>query len=1279
MPPTYIRLSMNRKYIFLIFCWAALFLPVAAARAAVTDSVPTVGEGKFVSIPREPLAPGDELPLFTTRVAVGSDFANTSFTVKAEYPEYEKLTAAESAVLAAADSLWGEEVAVGSRLATERKQGVIDVWFYPYVRRGGAYYRLKSCKIAVYRSVQASARSLRAGQQQERYVGHSVLAQGKWVKIRVAEEGVYQLSKSFLASAGFSNPDGVKLYGYGGLVQDSVITYSGTGANYDDLTEIPLYRDGSKLLFYADGTTRWRYVRSKWRHVNNPYSSYSYYFLTEGDTPAAMQDAEAQAASGEARTTFPGRALYEQDAYSWYSGGQQFYDGYDFANGNSKSYAVDAPDIDTSAAQYVTVSFSASDASSATTVKSEVGGATLGTMNIPLLNNSNLGEQGNRARILEKTYATTALAAHNNVAFTTTAGHAARLDYIRLNYTRNANLSTPWFELCDPAHSGAGTYAIASADNNTRVWRLGNAQRAQQNVAGSLSGSTLSVVLPEASDRYIVVNTAGAFPAPELVGTVENQDLHADSVYDMVIIVPASGKLVKQAERLAAAHEAHDGLRVRVVTADKIYNEFSSGTPDAMAYRRYMKMLYDRAADASQMPRYLLLFGDAAWDNRMVTSQWANYSPDDFLLCHESWNSINEIYCYVSDDFFTVLDDGEGKSITSEKPDIAVGRFPVRTEAEAKAMVDKTISYMYNNNVGAWKNIVCVMGDDDKSSNSLMSDAEQIASQVESQHKEYNVRRVYWDAYTVSKTSTGNSYPEITKQLKSYMTSGALLMNYTGHGAPGSISHEKVLLLNDFKENKTSNYPVWITSSCEITPFDGQEECIGESAVLNASGGAVAFIGATRSVFSTRNLNLNVHLMKYILSQTDGKTMTMGEALMNAKCALVTSSSAQQDYTINKLKYVLTGDPALSLAAPTGRLIVDSIDGRSAKAGTVKLAAGSVARVSGHVEGSDGGVDSGFNGIVSTTVYDRLELITCHDNAGNGKDPFTFSNRTRRLFEGSDSVRSGRFAFDFPVSVDASYSDETCLMNLYASNGDHSLECHGVNSNFAINTSGVISNDSTGPRLAVYLNSTDFRNGDLTNTTPYFFAALADSDGINATGSGVGHDLELIIDGSAATTYVLNDYYTNDIGTFTSGTVGYSIPELEPGSHSLVFRAWDMLGNSSLAALDFVAVRNLKPDILDITCNPSPATEKAVFSVSYNRPATEMQFVVKVYDSYGQQVWSTATSGSADDGNFSVDWNLCSSAGARVSGGVYLYRVEVSEGNGAARSKTKKLIVLNNK
>ena len=205
------------------------------------------------------------------------------------------------------------------------------------------------------------------------------------------------------------------------------------------------------------------------------------------------------------------------------------------------------------------------------------------------------------------------------------------------------------------------------------------------------------------------------FPAVEFAGNIQNQDLHADRDIDMVIIVPTSKNTIAQAERLKAFHEEHDGLKVRIVAANELYNEFSSGTPDASAYRRYMKMLYDRAETAEKAPKYLLLFGDCSFDNRMLTQDMKKASPDNYLLCFESENSFNEVSCYVSDDFFVLLDDNE--SISSGYyyrgiPDVGVGRFTCSTPEQARIFVDKTINYATTSPAGSWQNTLMFLGDD---------------------------------------------------------------------------------------------------------------------------------------------------------------------------------------------------------------------------------------------------------------------------------------------------------------------------------------------------------------------------------------------------------------------------------------------------------------------------------------------------------------------------------------------------------------------------------------
>ena len=363
-------------------------------------------------------------------------------------------------------------------------------------------------------------------------------------------------------------------------------------------------------------------------------------------------------------------------------------------------------------------------------------------------------------------------------------------------------------------------------------------------------------------------------PEPEYMYRITNQDHHADTAVDMVIIIPTSQKTVAQAERLKTHHEQHDGMTVRIVPADELYNEYSSGTPDATAYRRYMKMMYDRATNDSEKPRYLLLFGDGGWDNRMKTAEWSGYDADDYLLCYESENSFSQVNCYVSDDFYCLLDDeeviqkGSDSNITyAGQPDVAVGRLPIRTTYDAETLVDKIISYAYNEHAGNWQNEICMMGDDGNQ-NSHMKTADKVATMIEQNYPHYNVNKIYWDAYQRTSSSTGYSYPDVTRLIKQQIQSGALMMNYCGHGAAYAMSHEFVMKLKDFEDSQSEYLPLWITASCDIMPFDGQEDNIGEAVILSRKGGGVAFFGTTRTVYATYNEVMNMAFTNYVLTPT---------------------------------------------------------------------------------------------------------------------------------------------------------------------------------------------------------------------------------------------------------------------------------------------------------------------------------------------------------------------------------------------------------------------------
>ena len=1031
-----------------------------------------------------------------------------------------------------------------------------------------------------------------------RYAENSVLATGRWAKIRVPATGVYRITESLARRAGFSSLAKVKVYGYGGNLQDEKLS-GATLTETDDLKEVATYDGGSAgKMFYARGPVSWS-SKTTPRRTRNPYSDYGYYFLTEdGTEPLTVDSASFVSAFYPANDDW--HDLYENDGYAWFHGGRNLYDPTPLATGRQQKIVITKPADATSATLAVKVS-----AGSPARVQVEVGNSVVGNISI------SKPAQYSVANEALSTFSLPRLNTRDTITITNSSDAVVRLDYIAMAWNK-----------------------------------------------------------PKAAPRL-----NASLPEAQYVYNITNQNLHADRDLDMVIIIPTSQKLLQQAERLAEFHRQNDGMKVKIVPADELYNEFASGTPDANAYRRYMKMLYDRAETEEEMPSHLLLFGDCVWDNRMLTTDCRQLQADDYLLVYESENSFSKAYSYADDGFFCLLDDGEGGNLLeADRPDIAVGRFPVTNGQDAKIMVDKTIAYATNQYAGNWLNTIAFLADDGNY-NVHMIDVNSVAEKTTSDHPGYLVKKIMWDAYIQETSATGDTYPAVEDLVKRQQAAGALIIDYGGHGRPDQISHENVLRINDFRDFTNTNLPLWVTASCDIMPYDGVEPTIGETAVLNAKGGAWAFFGTLREAFIPTNKHINSAFIKNVLSyDSKGKPVTVGEAQRLTKCELITTSL---DKTQNKLQYQLVGDPAVALKLPTAEIVVDSINGIGvANAATMPiLKAGSVVKVAGHVKDKPD-----FNGLVVMTVRDSRDLITCNINKPKEtNEPFTFYDYNKILYNGTDSVRDGRFQFEFAVPMDIKYSDEQGLINLHAVSDDKSLIAHGHCADFTVGGTAELDNDSIGPSVYCYLNSPSFTNGGNVNSTPYFVAQITDADGINTAGNGIGHDLQLIIDGDMAKTYNLNDNFVYDFGTYTSGTTYYNIPELPEGRHTLKFRAWDILNNPTTTTLDFNVVKGLKPQLTSVSVTKNPATTSTTFIINHDRTEAKIDVDIDVFDASGRLLWTHSETGVSTGSTYTVDWNLTTNSGLQLQTGVYLYRARVACEGSSKASKANKLVIISNK
>lgn len=1225
----------------------------------------------FTQFDWEKLRIDSVVPSYHEVVPLETDYRLFDYTVAVRYPEWAPLTKQETERLSAipgSTEQIADTLTIHSYVGISRGEGLLDISFVPIVRRAEGYYKLLSGKVEIVPTVKASHSRLlkaKAPAAANRWATQSVLADGRWVKISVESDGVYHLTHAAISEMGFGNPANVRVYGYGGHLQKELID---ADTDFDDLEEVSLWPVADGYLFYANGLETFR----DGRHIPNHYARAACYFVTEAASPVpAFPSTSSSATPAGTLTTFDAYVSYHPQTYAWFHGGRQLFEDYDYASGNSRNYTLTLPCRSSGAQGRLTVGFSAAEAS-ATQVTTRFNNNALGMMSLSAL------ADYSSATVVEKSYTVNAPAASNAVNITSTKGHHARLNFLTLKYTGLMALDggvqqIQFAQKLDEAQAFNISYA---SGQQLQLWRLAERGKPATAIAGTNTTANGSPCYRAVVDgdgeehRYVAlnVNAYGSFPQPTIVGEIGNQNLHATGALDMVIITPASGIYDAEAERLAAAHREADGLRVGVFRADYIYNEFSSGTPDATAYRRFLKMLYDRATTDADRPRYLLLFGDCAWDNRMRTSAWSQLDPNNFLLCFESENSTSDTQCYVMEEYYGLLDDGEGRSMVSDKADIGVGRFPVRSLTEAKAAVDKTIRHLRGENIGAWRNVVCVMGDDGDNNQHLKM-ANNVANTIQDNYPQLEVRKVIWDAYPMVASASGNRYPIIEKLLRQQMEEGALMMNYTGHAATYCLSHEMVFRIEDFAGYKSPRAPLWVTAACDVMPFDTQTSNIGETAFLNPNGAAVAFYGTARTVYAQSNEPLNIAFSKALFA-TDalGRPNRVGDAVRISK---INSPSSE-----NKLHYALLGDPALTFGNPGNKVVLDAINGTPVAdlADDFMLHAGGKARFTGHIEHNSGEAINDFKGVLTARLYDSESFITCRNNTG-ASEAFTFNAYDKILYNGQDSVRNGRFDLVCPIPIDIRYSNEAGRLLFYANTVDCRYEANGYNHDFLLGGTepGIV--DGDGPKLYAYLNDDSFTDGQTVGATPYFVADISDENGISAAGNGLGHDLELIIDGNPMTTYTLNDYFTGEFGDYTRGHVAFSIPQLSEGEHQLVFRAWDLLNNSNSITLNFVVDPGLPMNILNLKASKNPATNQTQFLLSYDRPGSVCEFTVEVFDFCGRLMWTHTETGSNDTGFYAIPWNLTTGSGFPLGSGVYLYRARVKCDKSEEATASQKLII----
>ena len=1129
------------------------------------------------------------------------------------------------------------------------------------------------------------------------YAAHSVLKNGTWTKLGIENNGIYKIGFAELKKMGLNpetiDPRNIRIYGNGGGILPEI----NSASRYDDLIENPIlvfgeadgkFNETDYVLFYAFGPNNIYpdTIQNTFSHTTNSYTLKSNYFITADIGPGK------RIANQESINEVPNKII---DTYNYFelhelnnstgvnltikSGRERW--GEEFSNLLSYDFKFTLPELAIGKPikfRADLIGRSQSPANSSFVIKAN--GVSTNNLTCGGVEFSYDASYGS---LVSTGYTTVPNPTENlliNITYNkpdlTATGY---LNFIQINAISKLKLNGNFLNFSSIESFGRGKISQFNIDainpSEITIWDITNKTN-PVNQLFTVNNNVAQFTNKTEVLKEFAVFKGTNFPKPEILEKIDNQDLHALNFVDLIII--AAPDFMSEAERLAAFRRTNNNLRVLVITEDKIFNEFSAGVKDASAIRDFVKMFYDRAGNnEANMPKYLLLFGDGSYDNIGYVKNNTN-----FVTSFESRNSHSPFGSYVSDDFFGLLDETEGDFDYNGNPvygaaalDVAVGRMPIQSALEARQMVDKLISY--SSLRGDWKNKYVLVADD-QDGNLHLNHAENHYRTIRKLTNNYNIDKIYLDAYPQISTPAGSRYPEVNNAINQAMAAGALVINYIGHGGEVGLAHEKVLTLDDIRswKNKTS-MPLLFTATCSISRWDDPAfQSAGEQCLLNAEGGAIAMFTTTRVVFANENEAINQSFIKALYDATNiGSNNTLGDLFRKSK------NLNGLGLTINQRNFSLLGDPSLPFAIPQYRIVTQKVNEKLISDKNLdSLKAQSLVNIKGYIADQNGNKLNNVSGVLYPSIFDKkTTLKTLGQDIGvNGSRVQNFDIQKNIIYKGKVSVTNGSFDFNFVVPKDISYQAGAGRLSYYAQ--VDAQEAIGSYDSIIIGGSANANNsDKIGPEIKTFLNSENFVMGGITNENPTLIVKLKDANGINTVGNGIGHNLTATITKDAKSeTIDLNQYYESKLDSYQEGEINYPFNKLTAGNYTLKIKAWDVFNNSSESNTAFTVVSSEGLQLQHVLNYPNPFTTQTDFQFEHNGGSENLQVQVQIFTVSGKLVKTINQNTSGNGARVTgILWDGKDDFGDKIGRGVYVYRLKIRTANGQSAEKTEKLVLLN--
>jgi len=1054
-------------------------------------------------------------------------------------------------------------------------------------------------------------------------IQQQIFTTGKWVKLEFNQSDVYKITYNDLKSWGFNlsniDPREIHFYAIQGSELD-LVNKANLASGH--APEIPIYIQGEEdgmfdasdyILIFKESTRTWKFTNNQFRHVINKYSDVSTGILGCPEKGFSQNNYPGVRIKSRKFNYNPSAVLIPNVKYVHFHDSNMvnpqkmgtMWLGEKLGNETLKrSFSFNIPPNLDSA--QVRIGVGAAMIEGSGTLKVTINS---NAFNLPLRRISTSDEA---AFLMERFFTISNPGSTLNIQFELIRPNSqsfAHVDFIEILGDAlpvlNPSRSTT-FRL-QPEFVTAGnvqySFPVNSNGSDFSIWDISKPYEIQAIDGIQKNSNSLNLSIPADSNlSSVVVFQPNSLTSPKKIGDLTLKTLVKNNNHKNVYIAPASFVSFLNSNLLKSEDY--------VISIEEIYDYYGGGQPDIRVIRDYIRDQHLLNGGLNN----IILVGSTSFDPKNRVKNNTNLIP----IYHSNGQQITSAYCL--DDFFGYLNSGQGDpEIGRSSMVVPVGRIPVRNLDELTGYWNKLKQYGNAKSLGSWRNKLAFVADDIDASweAEFTIESENYVDYLKDNHPTLKVEPIYADAFKQITNGNNESYPGVTEAIRNSFEKGSLFVNYQGHGGEKGWAQESFLdvpLVKSFKN--LNNQPILFTATCEFSRYDDPElQSAGELTLLNPNGGAIALMTTTRKVWVAGNSLINDAFWKqYGFPKPNEPVPTLGQIYQRLKNRPSPNSEDN--------KFALLGDPSMKLSFPEHVILVDSVNGTSALDFDDTIKAFSVVTIKGHVNERLKGLMTGFNGVLEVEVLDKP--VTQYTLNNDGKmAPLPFSVEKSYIFKGSVNVVNGKYEFTFSVPKDIAYNVSLGRMLMYAQNGVTDAAGYFK---FLIGGSELVSEiDTIGPIVKGFMQDTFFKQGDNVLKDVDFVARVYDANGINSTGAGIGRDLMILLDPGSdqEQSFVVNEFFTFDKGSYTSGTIRFPLTNLSLGKHKIRCTAWDIFNNSGNGEVEFNVVPGRKLLIPRNGAFPVPCvlSEKPLIVwVEHNLAGEDIQVQFDVYNSQGSRV-----------------------------------------------------------